>query len=104
MAHGFGKDIVEKADEAGFSNSFMMELAGNSFAATIPAAIELAILANLPDAHVELLTEVTKPRRTSTGDGANEKADADVDGPSDGANAADPADDPDVQDVLAMLM
>ena len=65
---GSPKAIVERAHDEGYSNSFMMDLAGNCFASTIPAAIDLAILANLTESHVNLLQKQKKPRKKQTTD------------------------------------
>ena len=66
MIHGVGKDIVERAHEEGFSNTTMLDLAGNCFAATIPASIDLAIIANLTESHIAMLQKGTTPKPPKT--------------------------------------
>ena len=79
MMIGFSRNVVERADRAGFSQHFMADLAGNAFAGPIPVAIMLSIVANLTDDMIDVFNKHAEQPTTAPIVGDSESLDIDVD-------------------------
>lgn len=65
MVQGFSKECVEHMWAKGFTNTEMLDLAGNAFCATIPIAILCSIIMNMTDHQIKHLNMQVEVQGTS---------------------------------------